>query len=487
MLKRIISLVLCLIMAAAVLASFNGCSTEKDESPSSDAIISETDNAQSSGVEDEDTYVPPDVYYNNIDFNILTWDITTEWVMEYSDTLNEINKQSYYHLNMTEQELGINLNIALKVPGGYGNMESFVTKIYTLSGSDNIDLVCQYSLAGAVGVQQGVYKNLLEVDHIKWDAEYWSEDLLKAHTINNKLYYCTGDLTPTVLETMFVMVYNYDLANKYQMGNLYELVDTNQWTIEKLYELTKGCYLDVNRNGQKDNSDEYGLVSAVYNELDPYQYGGDLECLVVNSVGELEVNSQLYGEYGTTLCKKLRQLLHDNPGAYCNTKENGRYSNAIREGKTVFQVMQAGELITGFTESDVNHGILPMPMYDSDQGRYRTTNSMVYSMFSIPIIARDPNMSAAVLESMAHSGYVKINPAIFKAMQYKYSTRSDDARMLEILRKGISYDPGRYLDSVGLFALVRRVVRDNVEIITYYEYQEELTRNALIEVNLAFS
>jgi hypothetical protein len=88
---------------------------------------------------------------------------------------------------------------------------------------------------------------------------------------------------------------------------------------------------------------------------------------------------------------------------------------------------------------------------------------------------------------MAHSGYIKLNPAIFKALQYKYSNREEDAKMLEILRNGISYDPGRILDTVDIFALVRRTVRDNQEIATYYAAQKEAFNSGLIEVNLMFS
>ena len=481
MLKRVISVAACLMMLAATLTSLGSCGLGGG---GGDTEVSQ-DVVQSSS--DTDTYVPPDVNYGGQDFNVFTWTGTDEWVMEYSKELTDVDRESFYHLASVENELGIKFNIAMKVKGGYYDRGDFVNKIYMLSGDDKIDLVCQYSLAAAVGTQQGVYKNLLDVNYLKWDAEYWSDDLVKMNTINNKMFYCTGDLTPTVLESMFMMVYNYELANVNQMGNLYELVDNNEWTIEKLYELTKGIREDVNRDGAKDTGDKYGIVVSEYNTIDAFQYGGDLDCLITNSLEELEVNPQLYGVYGSSLCDKLKQLLHSNPGAYCNTKDNEIFTFAMRDGMTVFQVMQANEVISVMSKSNVNYGILPMPMYDKDQGNYRTTTAMIYSMFSIPVIARDADMSGAVLESMAHSGHIKLNPAIFKALQDKYSLRADDARMFEILHDGLSYDAGRILDTVDIFALVRRTVRDNTEITTYYAEGKQVFESGLVEVNLMFS
>ena len=481
MLKRVISVAACLMMLAATLTSLGSCGLGGG---GSDTEVSQ-DVVQSSS--DTDTYVPPDVNYGGQDFNVFTWTGTDEWVMEFSKQLTDVDRESFYHLANVENELGIKFNIAIKVDGGYYKRGDFVNKINMLSGDDKIDLVCQYSLTAAVGTQQGVYQNLLDVDYLRWDAEYWSQDLVSMNTINNKMFYCTGDLTPTVLESMFIMVFNYDLAETNQMGDLYELVDNTQWTIEKLYELTKGVRQDVNNDGAKDTGDNYGIVVSEYNTIDAYQYGGDLDCLVTNSLGELEVNPQLYGEYGTSLCDKLKQLLHSNPGAYCNTKDNEINAFAMRDGKTVFQVMLASDVISVMNKSNINYGILPIPMYDTDQESYRTTTAMIYSMFSIPVIARDADMSGAVLESMAHSGHVKLNPAIFEALQNKYTRRVEDKRMFDILHSGLSYDPGRILDTVDIFALVRRTVRDNTQITTYYAEGKEVFDSGLVEVNLMFS
>ena len=94
---------------------------------------------------------------------------------------------------------------------------------------------------------------------------------------------------------------------------------------------------------------------------------------------------------------------------------------------------------------------------------------MTYNMYSVPTIARDKDMSGAVLESLAHSGNKTLIPTINEALQYKYSQRTEDIRMLELIKDGIVYDPGRLFDQMGIFSFVRSTVRDNVDPVSSWE------------------
>ena len=159
----------------------------------------------------------------------------------------------------------------------------------------------------------------------------------------------------------------------------------------------------------------------------------------------------------------------------------------MKSGKALFQPYVAENVINELVGSAVDYGILPMPKYSEDQEKYSTCIAMTYNMFSIPVVARDADMSAAVLESMAHNGYVSLNPVLFKALQYRYSQHPNDVKMLEILRNGIMYDPGRILDTVDIFALMRRAVRDSEQITTYFAADRNKFRSGLEEVNFMFS
>lgn len=478
--KRTIGLVLCLLFLLYSLTAFAGCNKK------SNGTEENTTKTPATTIEG-DTYVKPDVDYGGKDFNIFTWDQANDWVLELNDKLPAIDIETYYHLKAVEDELSMKFKVAREEKGNYDNRGEFINKVYMLSGDDGIDLICQYSLAAAVGTQQGLYQDLTKVKYITWDAPYWSEGFRTANTVNGKMYYCTGDLTGSVIKNMYMMTFNYTMAQDYNLGDLYELVENGKWTFEQLGNFAKLIYSDDNNSHAKDAGDTFGLVIANYLEIDAFQAAANLPSLITNSMGELEINPQLNGDYGVNVCDTLKKLFHENEGAYCQTKEIPAYSDAMKSGKALFQPYVAQTVITDLVGSDVDYGILPMPKYSEDQEKYSTCIAMTYNMFSIPVVARDADMSAAVLESMAHNGYVSLNPVLFKALQYRYSQHPNDVKMLEILRNGIMYDPGRILDTVDIFALMRRAVRDSEQITTYFAADRNKFRSGLEEVNFMFS
>lgn len=476
--KRILFTTLILLLIFAML--FSGCNQKKTGTA--------TENTSATVSNDfNDTYIAPNVNYNGKEFNIMRWNWDEDWVLSVSEESSSIESQTYYHLTSVERELGVSFNIAVEQRGEYGYHDKFIAKVEALSGNDEIDLICQYSLSASIGAQHGVYRNLLDLPYLNWDGYYWSDSLYDYNAVNGKMYYCTGDLTGSSIKNMFAMVFNYDLINEYRMENPYALVDDGKWTIEKLKTLSKELYIDDNENAASDIGDTFGLVVGDYRAIDAFQAGANLVSIVKNSDGKLKINEQMNGSYGISVIEKLEGMLHNNTGAYCNNKtDKPDYSDAFIRGNAAFTVTLCSAIISSVSGSDINYGILPIPKYDEDQKDYHTCLNMTYNMYSVPIVARDPEMSGAVLESLAHSGNRNLIPVIYKALQYRYSNRPEDVRMLEILRSGIIYDPGRTFDQMGIYSFVRSTVRDNVPPISSWQSRSSMYYENIDAVNKIF-
>ena len=55
--------------------------------------------------------------------------------------------------------------------------------------------------------------------------------------------------------------------------DLYEVVNNGQWTIDKIVELTKDIYRDLNNNGKVDTTEDlFGYLSDPYSNLNAYSY-----------------------------------------------------------------------------------------------------------------------------------------------------------------------------------------------------------------------
>ena len=485
--KQCVRLILCLICLSLLVSGLVACKEEADKPKPSVTQEKPTTPPTPSDDEDEEWfYTAPNVNYNGEEFNIYTWAQAKDWVLTLDEGTTTIDAATYTHYASVEQELGIVLNIAQSIAGDFGGMDMFIGKIAALTGDDEIDIVCQYSLAASYGVTQGLYVNLNELPYINWEAPYWSSDLKEANTINGKMYYCTGELSRSVIYNMYVMAYNYTTAQNLGMENLYDLVDSGEWTMDKLNELTKGLWQDKNQSGVKDAGDEFGLVIINQTYYDALHYGCDLHVINKDANGELQINPRAYGEYGDSITEKITALALDHPDNFTVTEEGGM--DQLINKEAVFQVQTIDYVINHLNKSDTNYGILPMPKYDTAQKNYYTCLNMRYSMYSIPVAANDYDKSAAFLESAEHNGWAVLTPFLFEeCIQSRMAKRPEDAKMFDILRDGIVYEPGRILGTVTAYSFIRGAVFNREKVGSKYERKYQIFKDALNDINVAYS
>ena len=97
---------------------------------------------------------------------------------------------------------------------------------------------------------------------------------------------------------------------------------------------------------------------------------------------------------------------------------------------------------------EFTYGIVPYPKYDDAQENYVTITSFPYTLYGVPMDAKDPNMSAAVLECMASESYRTVSPALFEnAFKVKYSQDAQSSLMYDLIRSTVSFDFGRVFNN----------------------------------------
>ena len=121
----------------------------------------------------------------------------------------------------------------------------------------------------------------------------------------------------------------------------------------------------------------------------------------------------------------------------------GSTEKAFREGRSAFQLMRA---TFGFqlSETDLEYGILPPPMYDTSvQEEYITTLGNPYTMYSLSGGTKDGERAAAVLQTMGYYGYSLTTPAIFEVtFKGKFSKDPNAIEMFNVIRESIGFDLG---------------------------------------------
>ena len=249
-----------------------------------------------------------------------------------------------------------------------------------------------------------------------------------------------------------------------------DLVKEGTWTLDKMKEMTVSAYVDINGNGTQDLDDSFGYVTTT-TYTDAYYFAAGLNIAEAGKDGLPVLSPDFSSEKTHDLLNYLIDYFHNNDAIYLkNGDAVGGLScyEAVRktflEKRSLFILDQVSSAEIALRDSTVAYGIVPLPKYDEKQENYRTTMSFPYSLYGVPIDAKNPDMSVAVLECLGSEGYRNVSPALFEtALKVKYSSDNKTAEMYDILRATVSFDIGR-------------IFNDSMNALTYSMFRGALDR-----------
>jgi len=130
-------------------------------------------------------------------------------------------------------------------------------------------------------------------------------------------------------------------------------------------------------------------------------------------------------------------------------------------------------------------GILPYPLLNDSQKEYGTRVQDSLSLWSIPIDAKDSDLSGAVLEALAAQSYRTVTPAYFDtALKNRYSRDADTAEMVDLLKDSIYINfESLYNESIGnpWFVLRMLMPQKSSNFASYWATNEKTIQTKLAD------
>ncbi|MHB1151753.1 MAG: extracellular solute-binding protein [Eubacteriales bacterium] len=396
--------------------------------------------------------LPTDLNFNGATIRVLGRQVddvfyTTNW--EFTDELNgDVFNDALFMRELTV-EGRLNINIEKNLSLTSYQIEAKSVK----AGDDEFDIVFANAYDVAPLALEGVVLDLSKFPNIDYSMPWWLDTIMKDVTINGKTYFVTGDISPSVLGFMNCIFYNKKLAADYNITGLYDLVFSGQWTFDKYAAMAKQVYKDLNGNSEVDKEDLFGVTTSDYYDV----YFSAFEIPITNTEADgslsLALGDKFYSAYS-----KLREFSMDNsslPQAISNENEKVNYLNDVNffaNGQLLF----FGGLVRFsdyYRDMNDDFGILTVPKWDENQKDYHTTSHANYSLVNVPttLPADRHDMVGAVIEALAAEGYRNSTPAYFEStLKNKYSRDEETLKVLDILRKGLEFQPVMiYYKSMG--------------------------------------
>ena len=135
-----------------------------------------------------------------------------------------------------------------------GGSQDYVYDTYVVRAND----IASYG-------QSGYVYNLYDIASLDLSAPYFSQSVIKEASFNGWLFLVTGDMMYEDDYAICPLVFNHTIWETNKLSevygkNLYELVRSGEWTIEKFQTRASKCVSDLNGDGEMDSSDQWGFM-----------------------------------------------------------------------------------------------------------------------------------------------------------------------------------------------------------------------------------
>lgn len=460
-----IKALLALLLVFALAAGCFACGESENTVSSESKAVSETTNesAADESSEEESSEVTPlvkDLGGREIKFLVAGSSYSYYESFEiYAEELNEeaINDAVYERNQLVQQKLGCVI-AEEKSSNVAADMDMYV------GGGITDYAVYMPMINDAVKyVGSGNMLDLHEFDEqLHLDERWWDQKANEGLEINGKLFFTTGDISILDNECTMVVFFNKSLIDQYNLPNPYELVDTHEWTIDKIYEIGKDFTENLG-DSKWDNEDHYGLHVA-FNAPHSFFFGCGGTITEKTSDGGLAIN--MNSEKNVTILDKVFEISY-KPDVVTNKTPNcGSFEDICRmflNDQIIFTTFALTDLKNFRSTDGFDYGILPYPLLNPEQEEYHCLISTgLVPGVCIPSNIEDPEDVAIVLDNMAYYSQDTVTKAYYE-ITLKSRDLKDDAseRMLDIIFNSRVYDMGYIFNFGGLGMLIETMNNRN--------------------------
>ncbi|MBE6684142.1 MAG: hypothetical protein E7592_00645 [Ruminococcaceae bacterium] len=318
---------------------------------------------------------------------------------------------------------------------------AFKTAVKTKSGA--IDLMMTHVSINVAGlVSDGYLTKFNDIPEIDLDADYWNQDFMESLAIDDMYFLGFNDFN--ILYT-YVIAFNKTLLEKYDDvldKSIYQMVDDHEWTIDKMIDLAKVAYID---NGSVEKN-QYGFTGLQWVPWCGFLEGCGINLVEMNDQGNYEVsfyNAQTKDKT-IALVGKLKDLAASDYA--CVDYWSFEITVPFTTNRALMTLSSTNQL-TEYLHYDIDFGIVPYPLFDSNQTEYHSLQWGGY--LAIPAYFEDEEMVGETIEMLAYySDGVKV--AFYqKLLGKQVADNPDDRHMLEIVWDSVCTDFGQTFENAS--------------------------------------
>ena len=338
---RCASLMLAALMAVPTLASCGG-DAGKTEAPA-------TTDAQTTveTIDPNDRSQTKDTLPDNLDFNGRTFGVycsstkrNEEFFAGLGEETGEVVEDAVYRRNLSVQE---RLNIVFQSDSydfGWKDIGGEIQKL-VMAGDTTYDLFMGAQAGVTQLVTENVFVNAYDLEYIDFSQPWWNNNFMNELSVGSDYrFYLSGDFFMDALFWTRAIFFNKRMYADYydNADELYAEVLAGKWTMDRMAEISKAVYVDLNNNGVSDADDQLGFGTYLtMSSSDPFVYGSDIVFTQRDADGFIEL--QMMSDDAVKLAEKLVNFFYQE-GSYFNFDGDAPKETVFIEGRMIEEVDQ---------------------------------------------------------------------------------------------------------------------------------------------------
>ncbi len=320
------------------------------------------------------------------------------------------------------------------------------------TGISECDIAMPYMSDAATLALENCFFNLKEMENMHLDQFYYDQSSVRDFSVNDKLFFVTGDASLLSFACTHALVFNKDMIVDYDLENPYELVENKTWTIDKLREMAKRVTSDTDGTAGMGYMDTYGFL-VNQNFAASMFVGAGQRFTRKNEKDEPEI--AMGGEASANVFEKIFELINDSTASGKIDGSSDYLTSATTAGKNVwtaatesvankralFRAMAVIDILD-LGQYECSFGVLPTPKLDDAQEEYYSRVSTIYaSCFAIPTNVPDPEMSSIIIDAICQASTNTTKHAYFDViMKERKIQDTESEEMLELIFDSRVYD-----------------------------------------------
>ncbi|MBR4959328.1 MAG: hypothetical protein IKY52_00345, partial [Clostridia bacterium] len=276
------------------------------------------------------------------------------------------------------------------------------------------------------------------VENIDLSQPCWEQTANEALKIGDSIYFPTGPIAPKYYGSVYVILFNREMAEDLGLRDYYTTVEEGKWTLDLLMQDARTATSDLDGNGTLTDDDRLGFAYEVLTT----------DALVLGAGHHFvrQEDNKMHILYDDENLVNTMQTLMDFYQEDCVVWMDGGkfdYSKLLTSGRILFGNPCTFN-IAGYRDFDYDFGVLPMPKGAETQDKYISyAQPWATATPFVPVTVQGETraMTGMLLQAMAAYGLEELKPVVLNDVITLKNTRDEQsARIVEQLFECVTFD-----------------------------------------------